>query len=218
MCSRSLLLAATLLAASLMACGPTSAEVNNSGHEPYHAGNYDAAMDAYQGAQKRSPESAEPHYNSANALYRMGKYEESQGIYDESLQFARRELRARGFFNRGNASFHREQFADAVEAYEEVLRMDPDNLDAKHNLELALRNLSQGTQDEEEEDQGQEERQEGEQQEQEDEQQEDQEQDQPLTREQARQVLESVGESAQTLQQRRGQVLVSPRPPSEFDW
>ena len=36
--------------------------------------------------------------------------------------------------------------------------------------------------------------------------------------EQARQILESVGESAQTLQERRGQVLVSPKPPSEFDW
>ena len=47
---------------------------------------------------------------------------------------------------------------------------------------------------------------------------EDQEQDQPITMEQARQILESVGESAQTLQERRGQVLVSPKPPSEFDW
>ena len=34
----------------------------------------------------------------------------------------------------------------------------------------------------------------------------------------ARQILESVGEEAQTLQERRGQVLVSPNPPSEYDW
>ena len=216
--SRVLLLAATIVSAWLMACGPTSAEVNNSGHEPYQAGDYAAALEVYQDAQKRFPKSGEPHYNSANALYRMGKYEESQGIYDESLKFAKGELRVSGFFNRGNASFHREQYADAVEAYEEVLRMDPNNLDAKHNLELALRYLLQGTQDEEEKDQRQEDRQEEEQQEQEDEQQEDQEQDQPLTREQARQILESVGERAQTLQQRRGQVLVSPNPTSEFDW
>ena len=31
-------------------------------------------------------------------------------------------------------------------------------------------------------------------------------------------MLESVGESAQTFQQKRGQVLISPKPPSEFDW
>ena len=53
----------------------------------------------------------------------------------------------------------------------------------------------------------------------EDEQDEDeQDEDQPITMEQARQILESVGESAQTLQERRRQVLVSPKPPSEFDW
>ena len=44
------------------------------------------------------------------------------------------------------------------------------------------------------------------------------EQDQPMTEAQASQILESVGEAAQTLQERRGQVLVSPKPPSEFDW
>ena len=39
-----------------------------------------------------------------------------------------------------------------------------------------------------------------------------------MTEAQASQILESVGEAAQTLQERRGQVLVSPKPPSEFDW
>ena len=218
MCSRALLLAAAVVAAWLMACGPTPAEVNNSGHELYQLGDYSAALDAYQGAQKRSPESAEPYYNYGNVLYRMEEYEESQGIYDESLRFAEHELRASGFFNRGNASFQKEQYADAIEAYKEVLRMDADNWDAKHNLELALKHLPQQGQEEEKEDQQQEDRQEEEQQEQEDEQRGDQEQDQPLTREQARQILESVGERAQTLQQRRGQVLVSPNPPSGFDW
>ena len=211
MYSRALLLAATVVATWLMACGNTPAQVNNSGHALYQAGDYTAALEAYQVAQMRSPKSAEPHYNSANALYRMEKYEDSQGIYDESLRFAKGDLRASGFFNRGNASFYRERYADAVESYEEVLRMDPTNQDAKHNLELALRYLSQEAQDEEEEGQQQEDRQE-------EEQQEGQEQDMPLTQEQARQVLESIGERAQTLQQRRGQVLVSPKPQSEFDW
>ena len=41
---------------------------------------------------------------------------------------------------------------------------------------------------------------------------------QAMSGSQARHILESVGEEAQTLQERRGQVLVSPNPPSEFDW
>ena len=216
---RAILVAVAVIAVCLMACGPTPAQVNNAGHEPYLGGDYGSALESYQDAQLRAPESGEPLYNSGNALYRTGEYEEASQSYDESLQHAEGELRSRGLFNRGNAAFQQEQFPEAVEAYEEVLRMNPDDLDAKHNLELALRRMSpedeqqqEEQQDEEEQEQQEEEEQDAESQEQE------QEQDQPITETQARQILESVGEAAQTLQERRDQVLVSPKPPSEFDW
>ena len=223
MFDRLTLLSLSLLALCVLACGPTPAQVNNSGHEPYLAGDYAAALDAYQGAQGASPESGEPYYNAGNVLYRMEEYEDSLQSYDESLKHAERELRSSGFFNRGNASFQQQQYAQAVEAYQEVLRMDPDDRDAKHNLELALRQLPPEEQEEEQDDQQEEEEQEQDEQQDEEEQddhqeEEEQEQDEPITEEQARQILESVGESAQTLQERRGQVLVSPKPPSEFDW
>lgn len=224
------LVAAMLLAASLLACGPTPAQVNNSGHGPYLGGDYAGALKTYQDAQHRAPESGEPYYNSGNALYRTENYEEALQTYDESLRHAAGELRSRGFFNRGNASFQQENYPDAVKAYEEVLRMNPDDLDAKHNLELALRRMSpedeqqqEEEQDEQQQEQEQQDEEEQEQDEEEDEQEEEQnaeteEQDQPITETQARQILESVGEAAQTLQERRGQVLVSSKPPSEFDW
>ena len=224
MVDRLTFLGLSVLALCMLACGPTPAQVNNSGHEPYLAGDYEAALDAYQGAQGVSPESGEPHYNAGNVLYRMGEYEDSLQSYDEALKYAERELRSSGFFNRGNASFQQQEYEQAVEAYTEVLRMNPEDRDAKHNLELALRQLPPDEQEEEQDDQ-QEEEEEQEQDEQQDEEdqddqqeEEEQEQDEPITEEQARQILESVGESAQTLQERRGQVLVSPKPPSEFDW
>ena len=215
------LLGLSVLALLVLACGPTPAQVNNSGHEPYLAGDYAAALDAYQGAQGVSRESGEPYYNAGNVLYRMGEYEDSLQSYDESLKYAKGELRSSGFFNRGNASFQQQEFEQAVEAYSEVLRMNPDDRDAKHNLELALRQIPPEEQEEEQDDQ-QEEQEQDDQQDEEDQddqqEEEEQEQNEPITEEQARQILESVGESAQTLQERRGQVLVSPKPPSEFDW
>ena len=222
MFSRGILAAAAVLAICLMACGTTPAEVNNSGHDPYLSGDYAAALEAYQLAQERSSESGEPFYNSGNVLYRTGEYEDSVQDFDESLKHAQGELRSSGFFNRGNALFQQQQYRQAVEAYKEVLRMNPNDQDAKHNLELALNQLpppeeeQDQEQEEEEEEQEQDEQQEEE--EEQDQQQEEQEQDDPITEAHARQILESVGESAQTLQERRGQVLVSPKPPSEFDW
>ena len=214
--ARGILVAAALLAVCLLACGPTPAQVNNSGHEPYLNGDYASALESYQGAQGRAPESGEPHYNSGNALYRTEEYEDALQSYDESLRYAGGELRSHGFFNRGNTAFQQERYPEAVEAYEEVLRTNPDDQDAKHNLELALKQIPP---DEQEEQEQQEEKQD----EQEDQQEEEQdaeaeEQDQPMTETQASQILESVGEAAQTLQERRGQALVSPKPPSEFDW
>ena len=227
--ARGMLVAVAFFATCLVACGPTPAEVNNSGHEPYLEGDHASALESYQDAQVRAPESGEPHYNSGNALYRTEEYEEALQSYDESLRHAAGELRSHGFFNRGNTAFQQEQYSEAIEAYEEVLRMNPDDADAKHNLELALRRMSpedeqqqeeqQDEQEEEEQEVEEEEQEQEEEQDQEDEQDaEAQEQDQPITETQARQILESVGEAAQTLQERRGQVLVSPKPPSEFDW
>ena len=222
MVDRAVIGALTVIVLCLMACGQTPAQVNNSGHEAYLGGHYAAALDAYQLAQERSPDSGAPYYNSGNVIYRMGEYGDSLQSYDKSIRHTSGELRSRGFFNRGNASFQQQQYAQAVQAYKEVLRMNPDDRDAKHNLELALKQIPPDEEEEEEEqdEQEQEEEQDEQKDDEEEEQQqdEDQEQDQPITMEQARQILESVGESAQTLQERRGQVLVSPKPPSEFDW
>ena len=220
---RGFLVAAAVFAVSLMACGPTPGQVNNSGHEPYLAGEYAVALELYRDAEGRAPESAEPYYNAANTLYRTGEYEEALESYDESLKHAEEDLRSRGFFNRGNTAFQQQDYPEAVEAYKEVLRMNPDDRDAKHNLELALLRIPPQGQDdpqEEEQDGSQEEDQQDEEKGEQDEEQyaETDEQDQPITETQARQILESVGEAAQTLQERRGQVLVSPKPPSEYDW
>lgn len=252
MFSRGIFILITVLAPALLACGPTPGQVNDSAHEPYLSGDYAAALDTYQDAQAGAPESGAPYYNAGNVLYRMEEYEKSLEDYDESLKFARSELRARGFFNRGNASFQQQRYEQAIEAYKEALRMNPDDLDAKHNLELALSQLpppeqddqqqeqddqqqddqqdeQQDDQDQDQDDQQQEQEQE---QEQDDQNQDDQDQDNQqqddqqqaeqqtgsMTAEQARQILETVGGKAQTLQERRGQVLVSPGPPSDFDW
>ena len=221
MFNRYILVVAAVLALSLAACGTTPAEVNNSGHGPYLSGDYAAALEAYQFAQQRSSESGAPFYNSGNAQYRMGEYEGSVEDFDESLRHAKGELRSRGFFNRGNALFQQQQYRQAVQAYEEVLRMNPDDEEAKHNLELALKQLpspEEKDQQQEEEEEQQDEQQEEEEEKHQQQEDQEQEQDEPITEAHARQILESVGESAQTLQQRRGQTLVSSKPPSEFDW
>ena len=246
-------------------CVQMPADVNNAGHGPYLGGDYTSALEHYERAAERDLGAAEPLYNTGNALYRMEEFRESVRQYDEALRDAEGELRSSGFFNRGNASFQMSQYDEAVEAYKEALRINAADADAKHNLELALRQLPPQAQaqaqqeDAQQQDQAQDEESQNQAQDQEsqerdqseraqntalepsaqsqeerqDEQsREEREQDQSqedsretppagevaMSDAGARQILESVGEEARTLQERRGQVLVSPNPPSEYDW
>ena len=262
--TRQMLAAATALALLLLACTQTPADVNNAGHEPFEQAELEAtpdaaieaygeALSAYEDAQLRVPEKGEPYYNAGNALYRMQDYEAALSEYDEALIWAEDDLRAKGFFNKGNVYFDMEQYPQAIEEYKKVLRIDPDNDDAKHNLELAMSMLPQQDeqeqgeepeendqegpeqQEQEQQDQQQDQQQEGpeneeeQQEEQQDEEQEGEEGDreeeeqpqqqpqaspqtEPITEEQARQLLESVAEDAETLQERRQQVLIDERP------
>ncbi len=89
-------------------------------------------------------------YDAGNALYRMSQYENAikryQLLPDDSTA-----LYQAARFNLGNAYVREAEEADedhrdqplrrAVEAFEEVLRANPGDRDAKWNLELALRRL-----------------------------------------------------------------------------
>lgn len=224
------LIALTAVVLLLVACGQMPDQINNSGHDPYASGDYAAALEAYESARSSVPTAAEPHYNIGNSLYRMGQFDGSINDYDESLKYATNDLRSRGFFNRGNAAFQMQQYLQAVEGYKEVLRMNPDDQDAKHNLELALRQIPPEAQDPQDQPPPPPDEPPPPPQDQPPPQVEPPPQDQPppqpeppppnqpLTPEQANQTLEAVGNDAQTLQERRQQTLVAPVPPTEFDW
>ena len=233
------LLAIVLLS---VACGQMPDQINNSGHDAYASGDYASALEAYESARIGVPSAPEPHYNIGNTLYRMGQFDVSINDYDESIRYSTSDLRSRGFFNRGNAAFQMQQYLQAVEGYKEVLRMNPDDLDAKHNLELALRQLPPEAQDPQMEPPPPQDQPPPPQDEPppppqdesppppQDEPPPPQDEapppprveppppSEPLTSEQANQTLEAVGNDAQTLQERRQQTLVAPAPPTEFDW
>jgi Ca-activated chloride channel family protein len=126
---------------ALAACGSTVASSNRQGNKLYYEGKYDEALSAYQKAQAEQPDLAELHYNVGNTLHRKENY---QGAVAETLQGLSKadpDLRARAYYNLGNSFYRQGQFAEAIAAYREALKLDPDDQDAKHNLELAQQQL-----------------------------------------------------------------------------
>ena len=170
-----------LAAMALTGCGQSVEKLNNKGNEAFANQDYDSALLAYNDAQEDAPEMAEPYYNAANTHYRQEDYEQAQQQIERALvgEEHLENLDQNSYYNLGNTFFQGQQLEAAIEAYKEALRLNPDDLQAKQNLELALRQQQQEQQQQEQQENQdqQEEQQDEEQQDQQDEQQNEEQQD-----------------------------------------
>ena len=127
------------------------------GNRLYRAGKYEEAIAAYQKVLERGRPTPQLHYNMATALLALGRYQDAEPHFDAALQGVEPELRQRTFYNLGNRFLRdaREQtdlqqqgglLDGAIEAYKRALRLTPEDLDAKWNLELALRDKEENEQ------------------------------------------------------------------------
>lgn len=120
------------------------------GNRLYRAGRYEDAVAAYRKVLERGSVTPQLHYNLGTALLALGRFEEAEPHFRQALEGIKPELRQRTFYNLGNR-FLRDarEMANAeqqgalldaaIEAYKRTLRLAPDDVDAKWNLELALR-------------------------------------------------------------------------------
>ena len=153
--------AASLLVV-LAGCGQTGIlkreiKENAEANAAFEQGEYTQAIDEYEKVSKELPNRPEPVYNSANARYRLEDYDQALEELQEALVSTNdddgQDLYSRARFNEGNVFFQAEEYEEAIESYKEVLRQNPDDADAKHNLELALRQIEEQQQQEQEQQQ-----------------------------------------------------------------
>ncbi|MDH3304226.1 MAG: VWA domain-containing protein [Gammaproteobacteria bacterium] len=104
---------------------------NQQAQKQLEAGNAEAAIALFEDPEWR-----------AVARYRAKDYAGS------AAEFAERGD-ARSFYNLGNAMAYQGEFDSAIDAYEQVLEMEPDNEDAAYNLEL-IKNLKNQQQQQQE--------------------------------------------------------------------
>ncbi len=133
----------------LTACS-SEAQLLQEGNQSFTNGAYDEAAQAYTEAQQVAPELAEPVYNQANTQYRQEGLAGAEQLLQEALQTADSTLAQSAYYNLGNVHFNNQNWEAAIEAYQEALRLNPADEDARHNLELAMQQLQQQQQQEEE--------------------------------------------------------------------
>ena len=116
---------------------------NRKGNRFYRDGRFDEALTEYRGAQVLAPELAALALNAGNALFRKGELPDAIREYGNAALSDDAVMSSAALYNAGNAFLQAGQMDTAVEAFKGALKLNPDDQDAKHNLEVALKLLEQ---------------------------------------------------------------------------
>ena len=132
--------ATALIAVLVVACGGSAAYRHvRDGNEAYAGGSYEQALTQYRLAAELQPEDASIAYNTSNALHELRRYEEASVASEQALLLATDvEVLQQATYALGGHAFRRGALAEARDAYISVLRRDPADEDARHNLEVVL--------------------------------------------------------------------------------
>jgi len=119
------------------------------GNALYQTGKYVEAAEQYDSAELALPEAAEIHFNQGNAAYKQQDYRKALEHYSQALQTTDRTLEGKVKYNLGNVEYQqalqnlqRPQEAlphlrSAMTYYRDSLDVDPQQQDARYNLELS---------------------------------------------------------------------------------
>ena len=110
--------------------------------ELYRQGYFEEAEETYARFDLEHPEDIRYRYNRGCAAYESLQFETARAVFTSVLR--KTEDPAMHFkiaYNLGNTAYKQDDFSSAVAYYKQAIFYDPTNLDAKYNLELALRVL-----------------------------------------------------------------------------
>ncbi len=207
--------------------GPSVNKKNKEGAELYEEGKLDEALVAYTQAQEESPDASEIQYNIANVHYRKEEMDKALDGY-RTARSGSDEVQRRSHFNTGNVLYKGEKFPDAVAAYKEALKIDDQDIEARQNLELALRKKEEqqkqeqegggdsGESDENQQDQSQPQSQQN--QEQPQNQPQPQDQAMEMSKEEAERILAALAEMEKAEQRKQQQKRQIKAPAKGKDW
>lgn len=164
------------------------------GNVQYRQEENENALYSYMRAQRQDSTHAVPYFNAGDALYRLGRYDEGALQFFKSTKSEAESVASMGYYNLGNTFYRKGDMQSAAEAYRRSLLMNPDDDDAKHNLELVMRHMEEQQQQQDQQQQDQQQQQQDQQQ---DRQQQDQQQQDEQQQDQQRQSPEQTEQEEQ---------------------
>lgn len=120
-----------------------AASFNRKGIEAYKSQQYEESFRQFTEAAVERPETPEIIFNRGTSLSALGKKDEAVSTLLQSSQGLKEPNRAAAaHFNAGNTLYAAGDYQGALEQYRRAVKLDQGSEDIRHNLELALRKIS----------------------------------------------------------------------------
>jgi hypothetical protein len=116
----------------------------SGGNKAYGKSKYTDAEVEYKKALEKDNKSKEAQFNLGNAYYKQQRFDEAMREYgNTSAAMKSKEERAAASYNIGNSFYLSNKYKEAVDAYKQSLRLNPNDDDARYNLQMAREKLRQ---------------------------------------------------------------------------
>ncbi len=136
------LLVGLLAGATIVWSGDAIASVRGA-HKAFERQEYDKAAELFQAAEVDDPEDATLTYNRAVAQYKAGKFNEAAAGFAKAAELGGKELQLDALFNAGNALARAGKLQEAIAAYDESLKLNPDQTHVKENRQVVAKLLEE---------------------------------------------------------------------------
>lgn len=108
------------------------------GNKLYEEQKYKEATTEYQKAVQKNPTYTPGMFNLGNSLYQQKQFDASRQVMEAAAKASKdKGGKAAANYNIGNTYMQQQKWEDAVDAYKQTLRNNPQDADAKYNLSYA---------------------------------------------------------------------------------
>lgn len=117
------------------------------GNNLFNGNKFEKSEVEYRKALDKDNSSFEAKFNLADALYKQKKYDEALDVFNSIKEFEKdKNNLAHVFHNIGNTYLAQKKNDEAINAYKESLRLNPNSKETKYNLEWARQQKKQDQQ------------------------------------------------------------------------
>ena len=209
--------------ATLRVCGQQADALIRSGNRYYKQKQIDQSQKQYEAALQASPDDPKAHYNLGNVQYRKNNFDEAAKSYGASAEHGPDSaFKEKSLYNQGVALIKGQKLQESINAWENALKINPSDQEARENLEKALLELKRQQQQQQKDQKNKKDKKKEDQQKKQDPKDQQQQQPKPqpsrLTKQQAEQLLKALQEKENAAQEKMNENRAKSNNQPEKDW